>query len=119
MASPNPPPASSFPPPDTAPDTSLDADPDIDMHTAPAPTDQTDADAHLDFGADGVKDEDFDMDKLNGASAGTDEGPGPDARTPPKKDISLRDFLARMDEYAPIVSRPCTRPSLHPNHSSY
>lgn len=27
----------------------------------------------------------------------------PEAREPTKKDISLRDFLSKMDDYAPIV----------------
>ncbi|MCJ1383173.1 WD repeat-containing protein 26 [Xylographa soralifera] len=105
MASPNPTPISSLPTSDTALDTSLDADPDIDMNIAPGPIEQTDADdGHLDFGADGVKDEDFDMEKMNGNGNGIQEGAGTDVRVPLKKDISLREFLGRMDEYAPIVS---------------
>ncbi|MCJ1321594.1 hypothetical protein MMC15_006939, partial [Xylographa vitiligo] len=102
MASPNPTPVSSLPTSDTALDTSLDADPDIDMNIAPEAAEPTDADVHLDFGADGAKDEDFDMEKMNGAGHGSEEGPGPDVRVPREKDISLREFLGRMDEYAPI-----------------
>ena len=32
-----------------------------------------------------------------------EEEPIPEPREPTKKDISLRDFLAKMDDYAPIV----------------
>ena len=35
----------------------------------------------------------------------------PEPRMPTRKDISLRDFLAKMDDYAPIV-RPKSRPDL-------
>lgn len=35
----------------------------------------------------------------------------PEPREPTKKDISLRDFLSKMDDYAPIVRLP---PSLPP-----
>lgn len=30
----------------------------------------------------------------------------PEPRVPPKKDISLREFLSKMDDYAPIVTPP-------------
>lgn len=30
----------------------------------------------------------------------------PEPRLPARKDISLRDFLSKMDDYAPIVCRP-------------
>ncbi|MCJ1438543.1 hypothetical protein MMC27_007933 [Xylographa pallens] len=114
MVSPNPTPVSPLPTSDPALDTSLDADPDIDMTTAPAPTDHPDAaDAPLDFGADdGLKDEDFDMDKLHGTGPGPADAPGPDAPLPPKKDLSLRDFLGRMDEYAPIIPDAVTAHAL-------
>ncbi|MCJ1290188.1 hypothetical protein MMC34_001724 [Xylographa carneopallida] len=104
MSSPNPTPASSLPTSDTVLDTYLDADPDIDMNIALAARDNPDTDdGTLDFGADGAKDEDFDMEKLNGDGDGMDDAAGADARVPLKKDISLREFLGRMDEYAPIV----------------
>lgn len=32
--------------------------------------------------------------------------PPPEPRVPARKDISLRDFLSKMDDYAPIVGRP-------------
>jgi len=38
------------------------------------------------------------------AANGTDENaPIPEARIPAKKDASLREFLGKMDDYAPIV----------------
>lgn len=37
--------------------------------------------------------------------------PPPDPRVPARKDISLRDFLSKMDDYAPIVSHPHPLPS--------
>ncbi|MCJ1394870.1 hypothetical protein MMC18_007750 [Xylographa bjoerkii] len=114
MASPNPTPVSSLPTSDTALDTSLDADPDIDMNLAPEPIEQTGADdGSLDFGVDGVKDEDFDMDKMNGnGDAIGEEGAGAEVRVPLKKDVSLRDFLGRMDEYAPIIPDAVTAHAL-------
>ncbi|MCJ1404362.1 hypothetical protein MMC11_007587 [Xylographa trunciseda] len=114
MASPDPTPVSSFPTSDTALDTSLDADPDIDMNIAPEPIEQADAeDGHLDFGGDGVKDEDFDMDKMNGNGNGIGaQEAGADVRAPLKKDISLREFLGRMDEYAPIIPDAVTAHAL-------
>lgn len=33
--------------------------------------------------------------------------PSTEARIPAKKDATLREFLGKMDEYAPIVSLPC------------
>lgn len=30
--------------------------------------------------------------------------PGPEPKLPTRKDMSLREFLAKMDDYAPIVS---------------
>lgn len=35
------------------------------------------------------------------------EEPAPEAPAPTKKDISLRDFMSKMDDYAPIVRLPC------------
>lgn len=40
------------------------------------------------------------------------EPPNPPPRDPTRKDISLRDFLSKMDEYAPIV-----RLSVYPSAS--
>jgi hypothetical protein len=36
--------------------------------------------------------------------------PAPEPKLPTRKDASLKDFLAKMDDYAPIVSEPisCT-----------
>lgn len=36
--------------------------------------------------------------------------PPTEPRVPARKDISLRDFLSKMDDYAPIVSRPNLSP---------
>jgi transcription initiation factor TFIID subunit 10 len=62
-------------------------DPEIDMAIDPAP---------------------LDPDNLN-----LEAGTVPEAREPTKKDISLRDFLSKMDDYAPIV-RHYTSPLLLP-----
>jgi len=32
--------------------------------------------------------------------------PAPEAKNPTRKDASLKDFLSKMDDYAPIVSKP-------------
>ena len=40
------------------------------------------------------------------------EPPNPPPRDPTRKDISLRDFLSKMDEYAPIVCLSITLPHL-------
>ncbi|MCJ1413975.1 hypothetical protein MMC32_000300 [Xylographa parallela] len=112
MASPHPTPDFPPPPSDPALDTSLDADPDIDMTTAPAAPSHPSADAPLDFSANSLKDEDFDMDPLHAPSPSRDDAPEPDARLPLKKDISLRDFLGRMDEYAPIIPDAVTAHAL-------
>lgn len=37
--------------------------------------------------------------------------PVPELREPTKKDISLRDFLSKMDDYAPIVRPPIPIPN--------
>lgn len=39
-----------------------------------------------------------------------------DPRVPTKKDASLRDFLNKMDDYAPIVRPPSPLPPLPPAH---
>lgn len=41
------------------------------------------------------------------------DAPLPETREPTRKDISLRDFLGKMDDYAPIVR------SLHPSSISH
>lgn len=61
--------------PDSTMDTELD--PEIDMSIDPAPPDPE----NVSLEAEAV----------------------PEAREPTKKDISLRDFLSKMDDYAPIV----------------
>ena len=40
--------------------------------------------------------------------------PGPEPRLPTRKDVSLREFLAKMDEYAPIVRTPLRASSPSP-----
>ena len=37
--------------------------------------------------------------------------PPPEPRVPTRKDVSLREFLSKMDDYAPIVRAPPTRPA--------
>jgi len=44
----------------------------------------------------------------------TQEEPPPEPPAPTKKDISLRDFLSKMDDYAPIVRPPPLTPSFPP-----
>ncbi len=46
------------------------------------------------------------------------DGPIPESREPTRKDISLRDFLAKMDDYAPIVRRPTYTPAPKPSKLS-
>jgi len=43
--------------------------------------------------------------------------PAPEPKLPTRKDASLKEFLSKMDDYAPIVSShlPLTRP-FHPYH---
>lgn len=41
---------------------------------------------------------------MNGASEEPPTVPQIETRMPAKKDVALRDFLGKMDEYAPIVS---------------
>jgi transcription initiation factor TFIID subunit 10 len=38
------------------------------------------------------------------------EAPLPETREPTRKDISLREFLGKMDDYAPIVRSPLPFP---------
>lgn len=57
---------------------------------------------------DGAVDADIDMDiraddQLDGPADAPVVEPVPEAPAPTKKDISLRDFLSKMDDYAPIV----------------
>jgi len=55
----------------------------------------------------GATDADIDMDLHPDAPISdpppTEEEPAPEPPAPTKKDISLRDFLSKMDDYAPIV----------------
>lgn len=46
---------------------------------------------------------------MDGASDEPPSVPQIETRMPAKKDVALRDFLGKMDEYAPIVSSPSTR----------
>ncbi|KAL2044166.1 hypothetical protein N7G274_002871 [Stereocaulon virgatum] len=69
------PPATSSIQPDTAMDAELD--PEIDMAIDPAPPDPD--------------------------NPNLEAGTVPEAREPTRKDISLRDFLSKMDDYAPII----------------
>ena len=80
MSSPAPPPGS--PPPVQEMDTSLDPTADLGV--------DVDLDMALDGAADPKPEDDLD------ASI-------PEPREPTKKDISLRDFVSKMDDYAPIV----------------
>lgn len=75
----DPPTSSTQAPPTILPDSTMDTelDPEIDMSIDPAPPDPENASLE----AEAV----------------------PEAREPTKKDISLRDFLSKMDDYAPIV----------------
>ena len=83
----------STPPPPTAPDAleSLDADPDVDMVEPPLdPLSSENLPA-----ADGTEEPE---------KNGEDETlAAEEPRVPVRKDVSLREFLSRMDEYAPIV----------------
>ena len=110
---------------------SLDDDPDVDMAVQPDPLAQPDTSFGDGAGA-GIKQEKFGdeedkimTDNLDGSGGGGNgemgfrreglgmgrdglgEGvtrEGLEGRVPVKKDISLREFLGRMDEFAPIVS---------------
>lgn len=79
-------------------DGSLDADADIDMNIAPEPLLE---DSNMDFS----KQDSFGMDGVQKNGVGANgEAIGIEERVPLKKDISLREFLSKMDDYAPIVS---------------
>ena len=80
--------APDFPPPDEEIDASLEND--IDMNAKPG-------DKPLLMNFDGAGD-----DPLDPSNAALD--PSPEARIPLRKDISLKEFMGKMDEYAPIVS---------------
>ena len=89
-------PASSNPEPPI--DETLDTDPDIDMNIPPEPLLE---DSNMDF----VKQEDFGTNGVQkNRTDANGEGVGIEERVPLKKDISLREFLSKMDDYAPIVS---------------
>lgn len=91
-------PASSNPEPPI--DGTLDTDPDVDMNIPPEPLLD---DSNMDF----VKQEDFGTDGVQKNGTGANgEAVGIEERVPLKKDISLREFLSKMDDYAPIVSTP-------------
>ena len=77
------------PPADQPDDDQIEEDPDIDMNIDPAAADKAKADDAV------MEDEAI-----------------PEPKEPTKKDISLRDFLSKMDDYAPIVSSTvlCTLP---------
>jgi len=93
MASPKP--SSNLPPTTQPNDTNLDADidPEIDMSIDPAPPDPE--------------------------NTAMEEATLPEPREATKKDISLKEFLGKMDDYAPIV-RPflSQSPSLDPHLGS-
>lgn len=108
---PSPPaPPTTSPPPPLSPDGTINndsadpsfdptsLDPDIDMAIDPSPTTQL-PDAQLDGPAPDPSP------TANGASEDT-------SKPPVQKDISLKDFLEKMDDYTPIVSSP--PPSLFP-----
>jgi transcription initiation factor TFIID subunit 10 len=40
--------------------------------------------------------------------------PAPDPKLPTRKDASLKEFLSKMDDYAPIVNLLTSRHSYHP-----
>ncbi|MCJ1298664.1 hypothetical protein MMC08_001454 [Hypocenomyce scalaris] len=94
MSSPDPPPSTQDPDPDPYPQDPVaeddidapveDADMDIDMTAAP---DQAPPGANFDSNNNP-------LDSLD---------PPPDPRIPTRKDMSLREFLGKMDEYAPII----------------
>lgn len=50
---------------------------------------------------------------MDGASDDPPAVPQIDTRMPAKKDVALRDFLSKMDEYAPIVSSLSHRVATH------
>ena len=120
----------------------MDADPDVDMATAPTTStplaDTTDPDFDIlnaeddaDLGLDGIDEHRVDANGVNGTSATANGLGGSDgardaektlfaeataleeaeARVPVKKDISLREFLGKMDEYAPIVCLSFPQPT--------
>lgn len=47
------------------------------------------------------------------ADAAPPAPPVPESRLPSRKDTSLREFLNKMDDYAPIVCLPALRISAH------
>src|ERR1700753_2546783 len=59
--------------------------------------------------------QDITMSDQPGASANP-ENALPESRIPAKKDATLREFLSKMDDHAPIVSNPLNHsPSLNEN----
>ena len=82
-----------------------------DANAEPGP-DQT-----LDGALDGTLDVDIDMNLDTQPQPNTQETAAESLPEPPpaptKKDISLRDFMAKMDDYAPIVRSPPSFPNPH------
>ena len=67
-----------------------------------------DLDVDLDMALDGAADPKPEESNL--------ENTIPEPREPTKKDISLREFVSKMDDYAPIVRLPCfMSPSYYPS----
>jgi transcription initiation factor TFIID subunit 10 len=70
------------------------------------PNDEHDPEANGDQLPNGITSQDTAVDVVMAdqpASNGAARAPAADARIPAKKDASLREFLAKMDEHAPIV----------------
>lgn len=83
-----------------------DLDASIDADVNPTATGET---ATQDMAVDGAKDAT--------ADATTEGLPTLETRIPAKKDASLREFLGKMDDYAPIVSLPLYLPILQERRS--
>ncbi len=87
--------------------------PDEPLETTELPTlpDQNEAPDTMNFdGANDMPDQNRQTNGLAGPSpggrAGADIVPEPEPRIPTKKDATLREFLGKMDDYAPIVRLP-------------
>ena len=85
-------------------DASLDQDADISMSTSGPPHDNDNNPSSLSF--DGAADNPPPLDPS------LDLDPPPDPRIPARKDMSLRDFLSQMDDYAPIIPDAVTAHAL-------
>ena len=91
------------------------ADPNISQLSATDPSmeigEEIDASIEADLNPDATQVDLMNIDGTNDMDPSSSNGmgdvaPALEARIPAKKDASLREFLSKMDDYAPIVCRP-------------